>query len=175
MKKRITSEVLELVCRLQREGLSNNLIAIRLGVHPSTLTQALKKASLTKGHKYGARKTRCNRNEEHPSALEASVCNLLQLRERAKEIRDLKWIAPVDLFYTVAGKEKRVRWKVDFSFIENRSDTKMWAEAKGPENYDYKRKKELWEDGAGPGPLEIWKGDHARPRIVQIIVPKGKA
>lgn len=125
-----------------------------------------------KAHKYGARKTKCPLDHPHPSALEAAICTLLQLRERAKEIHSLKWIAPVDLIYSVAGKEHSKRWKVDFSFVETRSGTAMWAEAKGVETADYKQRRDLWKQGAGPGPLEIWKGSHARPRIAEIILPE---
>lgn len=123
-------------------------------------------------HKYGAKKTTCALNHPHPSKLEAAVCAMLQIRERAKEISELKWIAPVDLFYIVAGEQQRVRWKVDFSFIESRSGQTMWAEAKGVETADYKQRKKLWKQGAGPGPLEVWKGNAARPRIVEIVIPK---
>src|SRR6185312_1239161 len=86
--------------------------------------------------KFGARKTKCPEGHNHPSALEAAVCILLHLRQKAKEIADLKWIAPVDLEYSVNGKTFRKRWKVDFSFTETRSNTPMWAEAKGAETHD---------------------------------------
>lgn len=123
-------------------------------------------------HKFGAQKTICSLGHPHPSKLEAAVCELLQLRERAKEIADLKWIAPVDLFYTVAGQEYHKRWKVDFSFTEVKTGIKTWAEAKGAETADYKQRRDLWKQGAGPGPLEIFKGTHARPQLVQTIIPK---
>jgi hypothetical protein len=115
-------------------------------------------------HKYGARKTTCALNHPHPSALEAAVCALLQLREKARDISMLKWIASVDLGYGI-------RWKCDFSFLD-RDGKPTWAEAKGAEDATYKHKIKMWRNGAGPGPIEIWKGTWQRPRLVEIVTPK---
>ena len=37
-------------------------------------------------HKYNAKKTKCNNNHYHPSAMECSYCNQLSLLVKAKEI-----------------------------------------------------------------------------------------
>jgi hypothetical protein len=42
-----------------------------------------------KKHKFGARRTFCSIGHHHPSALEASVCEILILREKAGDIRNM--------------------------------------------------------------------------------------
>jgi hypothetical protein len=63
-----------------------------------------------------------------------------------------------------------IRWKVDFSFIEN--GQLVFAEAKGKEDRDFKLKFRLWKEGRGLGPLELWKGTAARPLLVGTYYPK---
>lgn len=118
-------------------------------------------------HKFGARKTVCSMGHPHPSALEASVCQLLRLREKAGEIRNIKWIATVHMPYGVT-------WKCDFSFEQNRSEVWLptWAEAKGVETADYRIKIKMWENGAGPGPIEIWKGSYRNPTLAKVVIPR---
>jgi hypothetical protein len=119
-------------------------------------------------NKYGARKTKCALGHNHPSALEASVCQTLQLRQRAGDIKNIKYIATVHLAFGV-------RWKVDFSFEQRLKDdtwVMTWCEAKGFNTADFKIKLKMWREGAGPGPLELWKGSARAPKLVEIIIPK---
>jgi hypothetical protein len=118
-----------------------------------------------RGHKYNAKKTKCEAGHNHPSALESSVCKILHQREEAGEISAIKWIAPVELGFGV-------RWKVDFSFVLTESGKTVYCEAKGVEDAGYKVKKKMWENGAGPGRLEIWKGSHKKPKLFKVIEPK---
>jgi len=99
------------------------------------------------------------------SKLERAVHGIMKLREKAGEIRDLKQQRRVDL-------GDGIDWAVDFSFIDNKTGEKTWAEAKGLEDARYRICKKLWKS-RGPGPLEIWKGHYRQPRLVEIVIPKG--
>lgn len=126
-------------------------------------------------NKFGAKKTVCSLGHPHPSALEASVCEVLILREKAGDIRNLKWQATVHLDYGI-------KWKVDWEFEQLVRDTEavvyktFWqnrfAEAKGAETRDYRLKLRMWKEGCGPAPIEIWKGTAKRPMLVETIHPK---
>ena len=118
-------------------------------------------------NKFGARKTVCSQGHPHPSALECSVCELHILREKAGEIRNLKWQHTVHLAFGI-------KWKVDWSYELAPDWTLAFSEAKGAEDRGYKLKIRMWREGCGIGPLEIWKGDARRPRLVETIVPKEK-
>jgi hypothetical protein len=68
-----------------------------------------------------------------------------------------------------------IRWKVDFSFEQRQKDdtwVMTWCEAKGFNTADFKIKLKMWREGAGPGPLELWKGNARAPKLVEIIIPK---
>jgi hypothetical protein len=106
-------------------------------------------------------------NHPHPSMLEASVCEILLLRQKSGEIRDLKWQHTVTLPYGI-------KWKVDWSFDQGPDWKRTWAEAKGAEGRDYKMKLKMWME-VGPGILEIWKGSAARPYMVKRVVPEREA
>lgn len=100
------------------------------------------------------------------SKLESAVYELLLLRQKAGEIKNIKKQHSVDLGLGV-------RWKVDFSFELVETGERIWCEAKGIEGEGYRLKRTMWKNGAGPGPLEIWKGSHARPRLIETIIPRG--
>lgn len=121
-----------------------------------------------KPHKFKAERSVCSAGHPHPSKLEAAVCDLLLLRQRAGDIRNLKWQATVDLAFGV-------KWKIDWAF-EQAPDWKLtYAEAKGAETRDYKLKLRMWEGGGGPRcRLEIWKGSHRRPMLFRVITPVGE-
>jgi hypothetical protein len=112
-------------------------------------------------HKYGATRTA----DGFPSKLEAAVYQILCLRERAGEIKDIRRQHCVDLGYDI-------RWKVDFSFTECATGETVWAEAKGQWTADASIKLRMWKNGRGPGKLEIWRGDYRRPQLVEVIEPK---
>lgn len=118
-------------------------------------------------NKYGARKTLCSLGHPHPSGLEASVCEVLSLRLKAGDIRNLKYIATVKLGYGIS-------WKLDFSFEQSPDWHLRYAEAKGAETRDYKLKLRMYREGCGEAPLEIWKGNARRPMLVQTVYPKAK-
>lgn len=99
------------------------------------------------------------------SKLEASVYQLLVLREKAGNISDIRQQHAVDL-------SCGIKWKVDFSFIDNETKERVFAEAKGVETERYRLCLKLWRGGHGPGRLEIWKGGYQRPQLVEIVTPK---
>lgn len=100
------------------------------------------------------------------SKLESAVYDLLKLREKAGEIKDIKLQQTVVL--QEGGKDVRIAWKVDFSFINKATEGLEYAEAKGIETGDYRIKLKLWKKNP-PAPLEIWKGDYRRPKLVEKI------
>lgn len=100
------------------------------------------------------------------SKLEAAVYNILLLRQKAGEIKDIKLQQTVVL--QEGGREVRIAWKVDFSFVNKSTGGLEYVEAKGIETSDYKLKLKLWKKNP-PAPLEIWKGDYRRPKLVEKI------
>jgi hypothetical protein len=84
-----------------------------------------------KQNKFGARKTVCSLGHPHPSGLEASVCEVLILREKAGDIRNLKYQATVHLGFGI-------KWKIDWSFEQSPDWSLTFAEAKGVDTRDFK-------------------------------------
>ncbi len=127
--------------------------------------------SFYKAHKFNAKKTIVD-GIAFPSQLEASVFKKLKEQEALGFISDIKLQASVRL------KDKcehcgsaAVTWKVDFRFIDE-NGKERYAEAKGAETPDFKKRKKLWKT-LGPAPLEIWKGSWRYPKVVEIVEPKG--
>lgn len=119
-------------------------------------------------HKYNARKTHCKwANHPHPSGLEAEVCDILALRQKAGDIRNLKWQQTVELDYGL-------RWKVDWSFEQSPDWHFRLAEAKGKEDATFKHKYRMYTQGCGKWPLEMWRGTWKRPYLDKIVFPKNK-
>lgn len=115
-----------------------------------------------KRHKYKAKPT-----NGFPSKLESAVYDYLVRRESLGEIAEIKRQCAVVLKNCdVCGT--RVSWKVDFSFIETASGEIVYAEAKGVETADYKRKLKLWKKNP-PARLEIYKGSGTRIRLVEKV------
>ncbi len=113
------------------------------------------------------------------SKLERTVHHILLLREKSGEIKDIKCQDTVTLGTEVTtnirtGKvrERTIRWKVDFSFVDRHTGIKTWCEAKGLESHLYRKQLRLWREGAGPGPLEIWKGNYRMPVRAELVIPK---
>jgi hypothetical protein len=105
--------------------------------------------------------THCRHGHKHRSKLEASVCQVLHLRKKAGEIKDIK---VEDHIYLT---DARIGYVVDFRCTT--SDGKLfWVEAKGHPNDTWAIKKKLWRI-YGPGPLEIWMGTHQDPGLDEII------
>ena len=116
-------------------------------------------------HKFNV-DTRLNRLAGDPrgSKLERAVHQILKLREAAGEIVDIKQQARVHL-------GDGIYWNVDFSFLNIRTNTRIWAEAKGVKCGRYRICLKLWEGGRGPGPLEVWEGTYSRPQMKKLIIP----
>ncbi len=102
------------------------------------------------------------------SKLEAAVFQLLQLREAAGEIKDIK---VQDSVYLTNAK---IQYIADFKFTYCESGDDGWAEAKGFANEKWPIKRRLWIS-YGPGILEIYKGTWQRPELVEKINPKAHA
>jgi hypothetical protein len=113
------------------------------------------------GHKYGAKKTSLD-GYSFGSKLEASVYGILKLREAAGEIESIQ---VQDHVYLTAA---RIAYVADFAFTVKATGARRWAEAKGVETPVWRLKRKLWKH-FGPGYLEIWKGSHVRPVLVETI------
>jgi|ERR1035437_5925085 hypothetical protein len=116
-------------------------------------------------NKYGAIRTVCALGHPHPSKLESAVCQMLQIRVRAGEIKELKWQHTVELDYGI-------KWKIDWSFVDVKSGDLSFVEAKGVSTSDYKLKLKMFRE-CGLGPLEIWKGSSKKCYCVERIIPNG--
>lgn len=113
-------------------------------------------------NKYGAK-----RADGFPSLLEREVYQILVRREESGEIREIKRQTVVVLKDCKECGD-RVTWKIDFSFVDCKSDQLTYCEAKGVETNDYKKKLKLFKKNA-PAPLEIYKGSWQRPKLVERI------
>lgn len=104
-----------------------------------------------------------------PSKLEAAVYELLNLRQLAGEITDLKRQQTVTLKEQCDScGAKRITWRVDFSFVEN--GQLVYSEAKGAETAEYLKKLRRWRENP-TFKLEIWKGNYRRPFLAETIFP----
>lgn len=111
--------------------------------------------------KYGGVKT-----NGRASKLENAVFEILKKREASGEISDIKEQQPVVL---QGGKRiTRITWKIDFSFIETKTNSLAYAEAKGFATDVYKLKLKMFRANP-PAPLEIWKGSYSRPVLAERI------
>lgn len=115
-----------------------------------------------KKNKYHATRTA----DGFPSKLESSVYGILQLREKAGEISDIKRQVPVIL--QDGPPDVKIAWRLDFSFIENSTKQIVYVEAKGIPTGEYKLKLKLWRKNP-PGPLEIYMGHYSKPSLVERI------
>lgn len=115
--------------------------------------------------KMGNRGGTCALGFSHRSQLEISVCQMLQLRERAGEIKIMQHEDHV--YLTLA----RIGYIPDFRCQYLGTGETFWVEAKGFPNDRWPMKKKLWKF-YGPGPLEIWRGSAARPFLDETIIPK---
>lgn len=101
------------------------------------------------------------------SQLEAAVYNLLLLREKAGEVKEIQHQDHVYL------TKARICYIPDFKFIDLKTNEESWAEAKGFETSDWKIKKKLWKF-YGPGKLEIYKGSSKKITLSEVIIPGGE-
>lgn len=116
--------------------------------------------------KYGnTRVGECSYGFSHRSKLEAAVCNLIWLREKAGEIEHLQH--EFHVYMTIA----RVAYVADFRVRDRKSGEEILIEAKGYASPVWPLKKRLYKF-YGPAPLEIWTGTHTRPTLSETIVPR---
>lgn len=115
-----------------------------------------------KNSKYNAVRT----VDGFPSKLESSVYQMLLLRERAKELRNIQRQVRVEL------TKAAIATKIDFSAEESPDWKTIYIEAKGMATERWNLLKKLWAY-YGPGKLEIWGGSHDRPKITAIVIPGG--
>ena len=107
-------------------------------------------------------KFRSVRTDGMASKLEAAVRQILFLREKAGEIRDIKSQCRVEL--TLAC----IATKVDFCFTDCSTGETVYAEAKGFETDRWKIIKRLWRF-YGPAKMEIWTGSYSNPKMTEEI------
>lgn len=105
-----------------------------------------------KGNKYGAKKTVFN-GRKFDSKFEANVAADLELRKKAKDIKDYecqyKVIMPI---YNEHGKKvHEVSHKIDFRILHNDGSYEL-LEAKGYESTDWKFRRKLLE--------KLWLPEH---------------
>jgi hypothetical protein len=115
--------------------------------------------------RYGNKRQTCALGHSHRSKLESAVCQMLQLREKAGE---LKLLQAEDHVYLT---EARIGYIPDFKCQDTKTGEIFWVEAKGFANDRWPILKKLWAH-YGMGRLEIWQGSHVNPRLVETIVPK---
>lgn len=116
-----------------------------------------------KKNKFSAQRT-----GDFPSKLEASVYQMLLLREKAKEIRNIERQVRIEL------TDAAIATKIDFRFEEAPEWNRVCCEAKGVSTERWNLLKRLWAY-YGPCKLEIWGGNYTRPKIMDIITPKDAA
>lgn len=114
-----------------------------------------------KSNKYGA-----VRSGGKGSKLEHSVFQILQFREKAKEITDLR------SQHTVILTNAKIHWACDFSFTDCKTGELVYAEAKGVTTERYGIVEKLWRF-YGPARLEVWRGHWKQPYLHETIIPKG--
>lgn len=98
------------------------------------------------------------------SKLEAAVYDQLVLRMKAGEISRIECQDVVDLGLGI-------KWKIDFKCKKPNGEA-FWVEAKGYETREYRMKLKMWKCGGGKGVLEIYKGTHLRPVLVETVTPR---
>ena len=98
------------------------------------------------------------------SKFEAAIYQWLKLREANGEITDIKCQETIYL------TEAKIIYKPDFSYIDNKTEIRIYAEAKGYETTDWRIKRRLWQF-YGPGSLEIYKGSAKSFSLHETLTP----
>jgi hypothetical protein len=117
-----------------------------------------------KKNKYGRKKVK-KLGYTFDSKLESAVHDILLLREKAGEIRNIK--QQVNVHLTAA----KILYKPDFSYELVETGETEYAEAKGLTLPLFQVKKRLWAF-YGPGKLYIYKGSHTKPYLDEIVISK---
>ena len=96
------------------------------------------------------------------SKLEAAVHQILQFKEKAGLICDIRCQQTVEL------TEAKIRCKIDFSYEDSATKERIYVEAKGMETDRWKIIQKLWVY-YGPGHLMIYRGRYEDPKLATII------
>lgn len=115
--------------------------------------------------KMGNEPSVCVLGHSHRSKLESAVCQIIQLREKAGELKLLQ--VEDHIYLTLA----RIGYIPDFKCQYVATGEIFWVEAKGFPNDRWPMKKKLWKF-YGPGILEIWMGSHTKPYLAETVIPK---
>lgn len=129
---------------------------------------------MSQTEKYGNTFSTCKLGHSHRSKLESSVCAILQLREKAGEIR----IDQAEDHICLCGPKEhdcpgKIDYVADFRCTDLATGETFWVEAKGYANDRWPMKKRLYKH-YGPGRLEIWRGTATRPFLDETILPRGE-
>jgi len=103
-----------------------------------------------RGNKYGS-KPSTYKGRSFASGLERAMFEMLDLRQAAGELRDLKGETSVYL------TDSRILYKPDATAFDIVLNQQVWYEAKGFKTPSWGIKCRLWKD-YGPGRLEIYEG-----------------
>lgn len=124
------------------------------------------------GNKYKNKPTSsCAYGFSHRSQLEASVCQLIFLREKAGELIHLQHEDHIVICGPQSHACKRkITYIADFKCLDTKTGKEFHIEAKGYANEKWPMKKNLFTH-YGPGILEIWGGTASRPVLLEIIHP----
>lgn len=120
-------------------------------------------------NKYGNVHAMCSLNHKHRSRLEASICQILQLREKANEIKILQTEETI----TICGPPghpcpRKKTYIADFKCLDIKTGSEFRVEAKGRANDRWPTTKILWRH-YGPSKLEIWGGTHGSPTLIETL------
>lgn len=116
----------------------------------------------------GFNKFNAKRTNGFASKLESAVFDILTLRQRAGEIKDLRCQHVVVL--QDGPKEIKINWKIDYSYTDTSTNRLCFAEAKGVWTQDFIIKLKLFKK-LGIGQIEIWGGNWRSPKILEKWVP----
>lgn len=120
-----------------------------------------------KKNKYGNTpvKNLCFYGYTHRSLLERAVCDIIAWEEKAGKI-----IHEAHEDSVILGPT-RYRCVPDFRIRVVETGEIRWREAKGDHKASrFPMTKKQWKV-YGPGPLEIWMGNHRRPVLTKTIIP----
>ena len=114
--------------------------------------------------KYGNTKT-TRAGRSFASKLEAALFDLLILREKAGELKDVR--QQVSVYLTDA----RIQMIPDYSAVNVETGETEYHESKGAESDVYRIKRRLWKY-YGPGKLYVYKGSYRKVYLHEVIIPK---
>lgn len=132
--------------------------------HPGAPARSANEGSTMRYSKYGNELEICGLHHAHASKLESAVCSLIQLREKAGELKLIQ-----TQFHVYLSKA-RIEYIPDF-FCHDSQGKDLFIEAKGYAAPTWPIKKRLWK-AYGLAPLEIWGGNYRNPQLLEIVYPE---